>query len=87
MAQREQYMKRKSLNKFTSTFTLAQLGLDWFFVAISTCRDLPTADANEKIASLTKKFGGNSRKEIQAMAVVVSSSGSKSGSHFSVLIG
>ncbi|KAG5592456.1 hypothetical protein H5410_042970 [Solanum commersonii] len=76
-----------SPSKSTSTLTLVQLGLVWFLVAISTCKGLSTAAANEKTVSLPKKFGGRDGKDIHAIAVVVSSSGSNIGSHFNVLIG
>lgn len=51
-------------------FTLEQLGHVLFFVARSTCA------TNEKIASLPKKFNGNDGKDIHAIAMDISSSGS-----------
>lgn len=71
----------------TSTLTLAKLGLVLFFVARSTWSGFPTAAASENTTASQKKFGGKAGKEIQATAVVVSSSGSKQGSHLKVRIG
>jgi len=51
-------------------------------VAMSTCKGLPTATTNEKIASLLKKSRGNDVKHIHAITMVVSSSGSNSGIPF-----
>lgn len=76
-----------SFKKSTSTFTLAQLGLDWFLVARSTCSGLPTDAASENKASSPKKLGGNAEKEIHATAIDVSSTRLNKGSHYSVRIG
>uniref|UniRef100_A0A0V0HFL5 Putative ovule protein n=1 Tax=Solanum chacoense TaxID=4108 RepID=A0A0V0HFL5_SOLCH len=55
-------------------------------IAMSTVSGFPTALAIEKIASLAKKLGGRSGKEIQATPIVVSMSDSNHGSHLRVLI-
>lgn len=76
-----------SLSKSTSTFTIAQLGLVWFLMAMSTCGGLPTMVAYKKTNSFSNKFGGREGNKIHAIAVDVSSSGLNIGSYFRVRMG
>ncbi|KAG5582571.1 hypothetical protein H5410_053198 [Solanum commersonii] len=57
----------------------AQLFEFGYLDRVSTCKGFPIAVANEKIASLPKKIGGSDGKEIHAMTIEVSSSGSNKG--------
>ncbi|KAK4360290.1 hypothetical protein RND71_019242 [Anisodus tanguticus] len=61
-------------------------GLVLFSVARSTIRGFPTVEAIEQTAFLAKKFGDNSGKLIQEIAIEVSSSGLNQGFHMSGLI-
>lgn len=77
---------RKSLRRSTSTFTLAELGLDLFLVAMYTCKNIPTAFAMVNRDSFTKNIGDKAGNYIQDKVVVVSSSRLNHGSHFKGLI-
>lgn len=57
-----------------------------FFVAMSTYKGFPTANASKNIASSQKKLGGNDGKDIHAIVVVVSSDGLNIRYHLKVLI-
>ena len=75
-----------SLSKSTSTFTLAQLGLDLFLVSISTCNGLSTASAIVKRDSFTKELRDSAGEDNHASAVVVSAPGLNHGFHFNGLV-
>lgn len=73
---------RNSLRRSTSILTLTQLGLILFFVAKSTYKDFHTVVVDANTASFLKKIGGNDKKDIQAIAIDVSSPGSNKVSHY-----